>query len=51
MLSASDAGKIGRLVLPKKCAEVRPSWLNCYNYEISLRTFQGGTAPIQKGFE
>ena len=22
MLSASDAGRIGRLVLPKKCAEV-----------------------------
>lgn len=24
MLSASDAGRIGRLVVPKACAEVRP---------------------------
>lgn len=25
VLSASDAGRIGRLVLPKACAEVRPN--------------------------
>lgn len=28
MLTASDVARIGRLVLPKKCAEVTPSVLN-----------------------
>lgn len=35
MLSASDAGRIGRLVLPKKCAEVN----NCLHMQLRIIVF------------
>lgn len=45
MLSASDAGRIGRLVLPKKCAEVSSQFL------VSIGVFFFGSFEVAIVFQ
>ena len=47
MLSASDAGRIGRLVLPKKCAEVSIYFLESISISNSIYEFNTYMTVLQ----